>query len=285
MHAEPHVLVSGPRRGITLLEVLIAIGILAVGLSSVVALIPAGRSQANRAVILDRASNLAANALSDAATFGLLRPSSLKEVPLGFVVVDPLAPVISGSLANAASGSLASIRQDGIFSGTTDPAAAAAYHSLLAQGRDDVIYAPGATDDDPPVNEILDGARGFVGRMSCLYGIQSGTPGRLSAVVFHARDPQNTLLPITLTNGTTSGASPDLADVVKPGVVLWSATPTPRFHQVTSFTVVASTATAYFTFSTGTALLNGTHELKILPDSVGLAERTFTAEESGPYLQ
>ena len=36
------------RRGITLLEVLISIGILAIGLSSVVALVPAGRSQASR---------------------------------------------------------------------------------------------------------------------------------------------------------------------------------------------------------------------------------------------
>jgi hypothetical protein len=132
---------------------------------------------------------------------------------------------------------------------------------------------------------MLDGARGFQGRISCIYGIQSGTPGRLSAVVFHARDPQTIPLSLALTNGVVTGVSPDLADVVKPGVVLWSATPTPRFHQVTSFTIVASTATAYFTFSSGTALLAGTHTVYVLPDSVGLAERTFTAEESGPYLQ
>jgi prepilin-type N-terminal cleavage/methylation domain-containing protein len=276
MHANKYVFAAAQRRGITLLEVLIAIGILAVGLSSVVALIPAGRSQAARAVVLDRASNLAANALSDAATFGLLRPDSLT-ASSGFVVIDPLGL--------ATFGTLSSMRQLGIFSGTATLAAGAAVHSLFARATDDVVFAPGATDDDLPLNEMLDGARGFQGRMSCIYGIQSGTPGRLSAVVFHARDPQTIPLSLALTDGVVTGVSPDLADVVKPSVVLWSATPTPRFHQVTSFTIVASTATAYFTFSSGTALLAGTHTVYVLPDSVGLAERTFTAEESGPYLQ
>jgi len=43
------------RNGITLMEVLIAIGILAVGLSSVAALMPAAGSQAKKAVVADRA--------------------------------------------------------------------------------------------------------------------------------------------------------------------------------------------------------------------------------------
>jgi Tfp pilus assembly protein PilV len=41
-------------RGITLLEVLIAMGILTIGLVSVAALVPAGRSQAMKAAIYDR---------------------------------------------------------------------------------------------------------------------------------------------------------------------------------------------------------------------------------------
>ena len=48
------------RRGITLMEVLISIGILAIGLTSVVSLVPAGQTQAARAVILDRAATAAA---------------------------------------------------------------------------------------------------------------------------------------------------------------------------------------------------------------------------------
>ena len=65
------------RRGITLMEVLISIGILAVGLTSVVSLVPAGQSQAARAVILDRAAAAVANGLQDAVTFGLTKPESV----------------------------------------------------------------------------------------------------------------------------------------------------------------------------------------------------------------
>lgn len=61
------------RRGITLLEVLISIGILAIGLTSVLGLMAAARTQAARAVVLDRAALMANNVLADAATFGLLR--------------------------------------------------------------------------------------------------------------------------------------------------------------------------------------------------------------------
>ena len=65
------------RRGITLMEVLISIGILAVGLTSVVSLVPAGQSQAARAVILDRAAAAVANGLHDAVTYGLTKPEAV----------------------------------------------------------------------------------------------------------------------------------------------------------------------------------------------------------------
>jgi type II secretory pathway pseudopilin PulG len=82
---------SRPRAGITLLEVLISIGILAIGLSSLVALMPAARSQAERAFVLNHAGVLAANALADAATFGLLRADALTVPPTAAVpvIVDP----------------------------------------------------------------------------------------------------------------------------------------------------------------------------------------------------
>jgi type II secretory pathway pseudopilin PulG len=71
---------SAARRGITLMEVLISIGILAVGLTSVVALVPAGRSQASRGIIYDRATTMATNALADAVTAGFTRLDSLTPV-------------------------------------------------------------------------------------------------------------------------------------------------------------------------------------------------------------
>jgi Tfp pilus assembly protein PilV len=61
------------RRGITVLEVLISIGILAIGLTSALGILAAARTQAARTVILDRASLHAANVLADAATMGLFR--------------------------------------------------------------------------------------------------------------------------------------------------------------------------------------------------------------------
>jgi prepilin-type N-terminal cleavage/methylation domain-containing protein len=286
---QPHLIVDH-RRGITLLEVLIAIGILAIGLSSVIALVPAGRSQASRAVVLDRASTLAANAVSDAVTFGFLRRDSLTNFT-GLVVVDPLGlPTIGGTAAP---------RQAGIFSSPTDPAAAAASQWLFAQGRDDLLFATGTSVDDqvarsdlPPLNVFSDGARAFQGRMSCIFAIRppaAGIPGMLTAVVFHGRDPGNTTLSGLIENGgiDLGRASVGFASAVKPGVVVCSgSTPSQyRFHQVLSFSTIAATGMGLITFSTGNALLTGTHTLTVLPDSVGFAERTFAAEESGPYLQ
>ncbi|MEI6882575.1 MAG: prepilin-type N-terminal cleavage/methylation domain-containing protein, partial [Bacteroidota bacterium] len=62
------------RRGITILEVLISIGILAVGLASVLALLPAGASQARKAMVEDRRTTLGENALEDVQARGFLNP-------------------------------------------------------------------------------------------------------------------------------------------------------------------------------------------------------------------
>jgi hypothetical protein len=88
---------------------------------------------------------------------------------------------------------------------------------------------------------------------------------------------------MTIENGFAVNANA-LGDAVKPGVVVYAAA-TARFHQLLSFSVVPQTDRASVTFSTGQALLSGTHTLTVLPDSVGLAERAFTAEETGPHLQ
>ena len=295
------------RRGVTLLEVLIAIGILAVGLTSVVSLVPAGRSQAARAVVLDRAGVLAANALADAATFGLLRPDALTGTS-GLVVIDPADA--AGTVATTASGVAAWIRPMGIFSSTSSGTAPAYAHELFTRSRDDVMFKSGTiTAEDPPINsfdlepdpadptKLVPVVRSFQGQMTCLYGILSGTPGTLSVVVFHGRDPGTLVVTGTLVNGAINtgsliglnGRSP--RDVLKPGVILYGGASTPRFHQAISVafpmleSTMAASGTAYVTFSTGTAILNGTHTLTIFPDSVGLAERTFMAEPSGPYLQ
>ena len=286
--------------GITLLEVLIAIGILSVGLASVVALIPAGHAQAARAVVLDRASLLAANVLADAATFGLLRSEGVRNGGSRPLVID----AASTSLPFTANGDLGPL---GIYS-TVLPSVGApvAYENQFLQLRDDIIVTATAGPDDLPTNFFVDGARAFEGRMSALLCLQagaSGGPERMSVVVFHRRDPGFPTLTGTLSNGILVSSTSQAAllgtrlvsDVIKPGVVVFTNSP-PQFHQVTSARINTITAltgttdgvyTALMTFSTGVALTASTTPvtLTFLPDSVGLAERTFVAEGAGAYTQ
>ena len=278
------------RRGITVLEVLISVGILAIGLTSVLAIVPAAKSQSARAVILDRASTLAANVLADAATFGLLRSGSdtltIAPTPATAVVIDPAG-------ATLLSATNASLKQSGIF-GTSSAAASAAIHQTFLQSRDDILVTTSTTSpDDAPLNSVIDGARAFEGRMTsllCLSGSGAG-PHRASVVVFHGRDPNYLAITGTLENSRLAVASltssiPDrtAGEVIRPGVVLWSAT-NQRLHQATSASYDSNSQSFFLTLSTGTLLATGTYTVQFLPDSVGLAERTFTPETVGAFTQ
>lgn len=284
------------RRGITLMEVLISIGILAIGLSSVLAIIPAARSQASRAVVLDRAAALAANALADAATFGLLRPDSLTAVPTAAtpVVVDPA--FTTSALTNTVS---ASLRNCGVFAtgtaGTFANAAAApaAFHRLFTQSRDDIIVDGTSSPDDPPLEKFADGVRSFEGRMSCLLGLAGGAaagdPGRISVVVFHGRDVSAQVVAGTVSNSqaTIPAAALNgrtLRDVVKPGVVLWDPARR-RFHQAVAAALDASKTSVFLTLVPGGDEFSGTVTVQFLPDSVGLAERPFLPEATSPFTE
>ena len=77
------------RTAITLLEVLIAIGILSVGLASVFALFPAARHLSGKALNYDRSATLAENAINDFLTRGFHNPRTW--------VPSPLAPFDPGS--------------------------------------------------------------------------------------------------------------------------------------------------------------------------------------------
>lgn len=177
------------RRGITLMEVLIAIGILAIGLTSVAALLPAGGSQAKKAVMADRAATLAENALSDAVTYGLCRPDALlnPDPSAARIVIDPLGDPGLGAIGLPSS----NLTNRGVLATAPGPALATAIANLFGQSRDDVVVTAAATDDSLPTNLFIDGTRGFEGRTSCLWVIESldgsaiaaGQPARLSAVI------------------------------------------------------------------------------------------------------
>lgn len=266
--------------GITLLEVLIAMGILSVGLMSVAALMPAGKSQASKAVVLDRAAVVAANALADAATFGLLHLKSLTPPPTGTAVIDVGLGINSVIPA--------SLRQFGIYDAAA-PAAPASVHRLFLQSRDDLVLTPPTTEDDWPTTLMLDDVRAFEGRMTCLLVIRTGTPGKVSAVVFHNRDMTATTISGTLSNGEAQLTGPlgdrSLKELLKVGAVIYAPTPTANLHQITGASLAASGSTAFLTLSTGTAATIGSFSFQLLPDSVGLAEKVFWPETSGPYLE
>jgi len=286
------------RRGITLLEVLIAIGILAIGLSSIVAVMPAAHSQANRAVILDRAAILASNALADAATYGLLRPSGAVLTPIATaaspVLIDPAATTWYLTNSNT---TLGSTRGGGVCAPTQLAAAPSAVLRAITQLRDDGEFPESPIADDPPYHGFSDGVRSFEGRMSCALlirpGAASGLPGTLAAVVFHARDTGSPLaVSGTVANlavsqaslNTTHLAGRRMRDVIKPGVILWDPTNL-RFHQAVATSYDMGGTTAYLTLSSGTALVSGTFPVQFLPDSVAIAERPFFPETVSEFAQ
>jgi hypothetical protein len=113
------------RRGISLLEVLISIGILSIGLASVLALLPAGGAQAKKAMIEDRRSALGAAAIGDFVARGFLNPAKWNGTDLPPIVIDPIGAntVIAGGAARFPAGlkqvSVATITDD-VFRGSDD---------------------------------------------------------------------------------------------------------------------------------------------------------------------
>lgn len=287
------------RSGITLLEVLIAIGILAIGLSSVVAILPAAKSQATRAVVLDRASGLAANVLADAATFGMLRDGALSQDPdpvtNQIAIIDPA--VATGAFVSAAIPLprlvQPALRNAGIFSASATADAPSDYHRLFTEGRDDVLLGDPPTPDDLPTHFFVDGARAYQGRMTALLAMTppAAPPGHgtLSVVVFHNRDVsqpvvEGTLQGVELTiPAATVPAGRTFRDLVRPGVVIYAGN---RFHQVMSAATPpsGSPTSAYITTSTNATFSAGT-PMALFPDSVGLAERPYTPEVNGAFLR
>jgi type II secretory pathway pseudopilin PulG len=300
-----HNLQSASRRGITLMEVLISIGILAIGLSSVLSLIPAGKAQVTQAIIYDRATNLAANALADAATFGLLKPECLQlsGSSTRLAVFDPsltgttLWGVATSSTATV-SGTAACIKPRGIYSitspGTLSSENACVVLRQLVQGRDDVTYNVPATDDALPTNQFPSvGPRGFQGRTSCLIAITStsalsaGSFATLSVIVFHNRDLSagGTLTASASWDGSaaiTSITPPSdrtLREVVRPGTVVTTGT---SFHELGMVAIDSSNNSAFVTFSNAQP---SPGPIQILLDSVGLSQQTVVLEGPGPWSQ
>lgn len=259
------------RRGITLMEVLISIGILAIGLTSVVSLVPAGQSQAARAVVLDRAATAAANGLADAVTFGFTRADSVTisgtsvANPGSVWILDPailrieseqgLAPLAKWPNASFPNAVGAAIKPTGVYS-PNGPATAAPWQTarLFGQGRDDIVATAGSGADDPPVNVQTSGVRAFQGRMTSLFSLAladnvsnsraptAGDVAKLTVVVFHNRAPadESGLTVPAVFDEVTQSLSMKVTDIpsgrtfneiIRPGIVIYDPTKTPAGEQ------------------------------------------------------
>jgi hypothetical protein len=180
------------RCGITLLEVLISMGILSVGLASVLALIPAGKSQSKRAAIEDRRGALGAAALDDCVNRGFLRTTLWSNTTSNCVAWDSLFTAIAGNASRFPTGILA-IDLKPI--GTTVPAC-----DEVFRGQDDIVFAIPDDDDSPPMPSFLNNAKRLTeGHFSWLATLvpadASPTPEfyRLSVVEFYKRPFDTTL--------------------------------------------------------------------------------------------
>lgn len=131
----------GGRRGITLLEVLVACGILVVGLASLASIMPAAGSRLAQAAVEDRAGTAAANAFAEVVNRGLassdLFTATDKACYFG-AGLDTSGPLFQGNSP-----------VKGVIAG---PAAALLQRIDLKRGfflEDDLVYLPFGASDTP----------------------------------------------------------------------------------------------------------------------------------------
>ena len=121
---------NSTRAGITLMEVLISIGILAVGLTAVITIIPAAGLQAQKALTESTKANAGLAAMDDAITRGILTLSP-NAIPC---VVDPIGDNAFAGLGIATLDGLTGVAADEVF-----------------RSQDDLLYSlQNSGQDDPP---------------------------------------------------------------------------------------------------------------------------------------
>lgn len=160
------------RAGITLMEVLISIGILAVGLTAVITIIPAAGSQAQKALTESNKANVGLAAIDDAITRGILSPPGAPPF-----VVDPTGNAPFAGLALESLGGLnPGIAADEVF-----------------RSQDDLVYTlDNSGQEDPPQPLFYTGnakrlSEGVYSWLATLVP-QGGENYLLSVVSFHRRE-------------------------------------------------------------------------------------------------
>jgi len=159
----PSPAVSADRQpaGLTLLEVLVSCGILAIGLASVAALLPAAGSRFAQATQADRAGALAASVRAELVNRGLVAADVVTGSPPSFAFGELLTAL--NTVSSTVSGTLGR-RWNGVIAASPSPVVAQRLDTSTG-GRglaldDDLVYVTSSTATNP-VNSFAADGRAF----------------------------------------------------------------------------------------------------------------------------
>ena len=293
--------INSTRAGITLMEVLISIGILAVGLTAVITIIPAAGSQAQKALTETNKANVGLAALNDAITRGILTPPGAPPF-----VIDPNNPYLDanqdGENDRGAVGNLlyfwprAGLSLQ-MLAGLSGIAADDVFRS-----QDDVSYTLENSDqDNPPQPLFYEENASKLKRLS--EGVyswfatlvpQRGGNYLLSVVSFHRRD---TTAPRSLTLTSASGNSVTFSWTATNGsfretfprgsVVLLhdTAGPTWEWRRIIFPSLDDQNNSGQLMFDADVTVAPGTTTVYAFKGAVGVAERLVRLEGTSPWSQ
>ena len=286
------------------MEVLLAVGILAIGLSSVVALLPAGHSMAKRSFITDQASIIAANAAADFVTQGFLRPQSQQSANLP-VMFDPLYnPAEKNSVGVVKGFGGAVLKVDGALAKPSSNSyrISQPVSGYLVRGRDDLVYNVPENANQEVTNRWTDGIREYQGKFTWAATLvrpaaSSGTgpprPGEnviLTILVFHQREtppPSSATVLYEVGQFTWSGAlvqGRQDKDALRTGAVmlLIPTSGVPHFRRIRFASIDATSGMAFVEFEGGDPP-GGPFTASIVPDAVAVLEKTVKIEGTNGY--
>ena len=270
------------RAGITLMEVLISIGILSVGLTAVITIIPAAGSQSQKALTESTKANVGLAALDDAITRGILEPPATPPF-----VIDPIGNALGSALPSTV---LPLETLDGLSSGIAA--------DEVFRSQDDVVYTlDNSGQEGPPEPLFYTGAtkRTSEGVYSWLATLvpQGGENYLLSVVSFHRRDQTPpTSQNVTNVSGNAitcswAGTNGSFRETFPRGSVVLlhdTAGPTWEWRRII-FPSFGDGSTCQLMFDADVTVNAATTTVYAFNGAVGVAERLVRLEGTSPWSQ
>lgn len=212
------------REGMSLLEVLVALGVLAAGLASVAAVVPAAGARLSDATAIDRAGALAANVQADLRIRGALTAS-----------------IFSGSTPQAAvAGTMFSTFAT--VTGSTFKEVAALYPTVSLT-QDDLQIGSNGTTIEPKDGGVCCGVS-VVPILSATATVAPGTVARISVATFKKSSVQSQQITLTAASGTASVLSAGNAAIFTTGSDAAADSVRKQYLGSCSWVLASSTATS-----------------------------------------